>query len=326
MNKAKGILQLLADGQEVEGLNGASLSKELRDAFAQGAKALEFKQRVVSALNQTAASASPPPAREAAPAQAPASAARGNSMPRRWTPEEDAALRNEFEVQRLQVDAIAGLHQRSPYAIAIRLQNKFNLLTADEVETIRQRQASNNQVASAAPVSAAPAPVEEPAAPVATHAPAQAPAPVAASAPALAPSPAPIPASATDDNGLSTGQPAPDQDIPWGDESSADSFEMGSDGSVEPPSPAPVPAPAAAATAEDAPAKAAAEGPDYATLLEMELSMASEEVRTYANNLLSRLQAQPHIAPSIATLLKGEKMKNMLPNTLRMALLQKVGS
>lgn len=62
----------------------------------------------------------------------------------RWTAEEDTRLLTAFKAQE-PVEAIAQRHQRTPVAIAIRLQQTHGLLSAEQVEEIRHKFRATSQ-------------------------------------------------------------------------------------------------------------------------------------------------------------------------------------
>lgn len=398
MNKAKSILMQLADGQEAAGLNGAALSKELRDALACGARAIEFKQRVVSALNQTGqtAQSGAQPVADAPKEQKATQGNRSPSVPRRWSPDEDRNLLKEYHEQVPQhthvvalVNTIAALHDRTPFAIAVRLHNQYHLLDKADLDAVRNAQ----QRPGSAPTPGAHSPASEP-----LNAPAEAAAPasevVHASAPGQESSASASPKAADCEGSVSgsatmTEAPSTDDDIAWGTESSSafmedepvsesvvtsTATEHGAQQSAQATDSASPEASASAGLDESAASEAVGgspegaetfgadprqeakqtdsfvesdaapsatkaaksvkfpemqepvqDGPDYASLLEMELAMAPESARSYAKFVLARLDEQPELRNGAITLLEGgERAKERLPHPLRMAMLQRI--
>lgn len=314
--------------------------------FAQGAHAIKFRQAVVAALNansdapkqsrneqptETQRSRSVAPSPHPAPAAqppaepgssqspAPASAEpppqpRERVQPRLWTVDEETQLINEYTEGVFSGEQIAEKHQRSLYAIAVRL-GRHRLLTPEQIEAVQNGQPLPPYVKSPAPTEldqrkeVAPQSAPQPPAPQSAKE-------LAQEAPAAQEQPRTVEAP--------SGEPVEvlDEDSSW--ISSAEDMDDYSEVPQE------QSALSVASIDEDLEAAsghaAAPESPkiDYELLYESELNRAPANTQQYIKSLLSRVEEQPHIANSMINLLNSDRMKEQVPEVLRKAFIQKI--
>lgn len=298
MLKSKSILTALSDGLNVNGVDGAALPESVRQALLEGALAIEFRQRAAQAFRLTS------------PATGTRAQERAPTPTSRWSPQEDDALLREFLSEGKSVREIAKTHNRTAYAVAIRLSVTHNLLSSEQADDVREGEDLHFQ----APQELATerpdpepmqqeAPIESPAHETPASAGAlseQEPEPVVE----IEPQPLPEPPPSFDEHPpLQEGTPANESEV----------MSVPLEQSAPAVQPAPViPQP------EDWPAPAV----DYAALFGMELQFADERVRTFITKLQTRAKETGPAA--LLKYLDSQTAKQNIPHVLLNAFKQKV--
>lgn len=133
----KDILWRIAKGEEVAGLDGKSLPPLVRSACIEGAKALGIVAGIAALVDgvdkQGSGSAQHKDQAPRGPKPQPVSG--GFEAGKRWSAEEDEALRAEH-TEGLSVEAMAEKHRRTVAAIAMRLVKPLGVWTEDEARKV----------------------------------------------------------------------------------------------------------------------------------------------------------------------------------------------